>query len=43
MNVVNHFVPTGYAVATLKIYFDMVRGWQPEKNRYFYLGQFGQV
>jgi alpha-beta hydrolase superfamily lysophospholipase len=56
MNVVNHFVPLGYAVygldhfghgksngkrvyverfedfiETLKIYFDMVRDWQPEK------------
>ena len=56
MNVVNHFVPLGYAVYgvdhvghgkssgtrvyverfedytdTLKIYFDMVRHWQPEK------------
>jgi alpha-beta hydrolase superfamily lysophospholipase len=56
MNVVNHFVPSGYAVygidhighgksdgkrvyverfedyiKTLKIYFDMVRGWQPGK------------
>jgi alpha-beta hydrolase superfamily lysophospholipase len=56
MNLVNHFVPLGYAVygidhvghgksdgvrvyldrfqdftETLKIYFDMIRGWQPEK------------
>lgn len=56
MNVVNHFVPAGYAVygidhighgksdgkrvcverfqdytKTLKKYFDMIRGWQPEK------------
>ncbi len=62
MNVVNHFVPAGYAVygidhighgksdgkrvyverfqdytATLKIYFDMVRGWQP-KNPIFLVG-----
>ena len=35
MNVVNHFVPAVYAVATLKIYFDMVRGWQPEKKPIF--------